>query len=167
MGFWWVPSLPKALKNLYILNAPQVSSSKINEKSWVFEGFQACRRPWKTNIFWMILPCAAGLVKQNRWKTTGFWRVASLPKALKNLYIVNDSTMRRRSPLEKSMKNHGFLKGGEPSESLEKPIHFEWFYHGPQASSQFDQKVSTLAHFLQFVWILPHFWTKSHAGALV
>ena len=48
--------------------------------------------------------------------------MASLPKTFKNLCILNDSTMGLRPRHAKSLKIHRFLKGGDPSENLQKPV---------------------------------------------
>ena len=57
--------------------------------------------------------------------------MASVPKTLKNLCILNDSTMGLRPRQAKSLKIHRFFKGGEPSKNLQKPKDFECFSYGP------------------------------------
>ena len=78
----------------------------------------------QNNILAILLNGCRPRLETSLKKTIGFWKVASLPKTLKNLYMFNNYTMGRRPRLAKSLKQHWFLKGGEPAESIENPNHF-------------------------------------------
>ena len=84
----------------------------------------------------MILPLASGLVKQNHWKSIGFWRVASLRKTFKNLCILNDSTMGLRPRQAKSLKIYRVLKGGDLSKTFKNLTFLNDFPMGHKKSSK-------------------------------